>query len=189
LPTGQFVADAFVRWPAGRPDLPWCAFSASGTPEVGEPFVAWAASYAQQMKATYRVPAAVTIAQAILESGWGRSDLTRDGNSYFGMKCFADPGSNATGCRPYGTHECVGSSCYSTTATFRVYDSVLASFKDHSSSIASLPRYRDAFAHANDPDGFAVATANAGYATSPTYAQDLIRVMHDYQLYRFDAIV
>ena len=189
LPSGQFVADAFVRWPGARPYVPWCSFTVSGTPEVGEPFVAWAASYAQQMKATYNVPAAVTIAQAILESGWGRSGLTQDGNSYFGMKCFATPGSNATGCRPYDTHECDGSSCYSTNASFRVYDSVLASFKDHSNSMASLPRYRAAFAHANDPDRFAVAIADAGYATSPTYAQDLINVMRRYRLYRFDAVV
>jgi flagellar protein FlgJ len=55
--------------------------------------------------------------------------------------------------------------------------------------MASLPRYSAAFAHANDPDRFAVAIAGAGYATSPTYAQDLINVMRQYRLYRFDALV
>ena len=159
------------------------------TPAEQKAFIKSASGAAQKSEQKTGVPASVTIAQAILESGWGRSGLSQDGNSYFGMKCFATPGSNATGCRPYDTHECDGSSCYSTNASFRVYDSVLASFKDHSNSMASLPRYRAAFAHANDPDRFAVAIADAGYATSPTYAQDLINVMRRYRLYRFDAIV
>lgn len=189
LPSGRFVSDAFVRWSGGRPQVPWCSFSASNTPAAGEPFVTWAAGYAQQMKAIYRVPAAVTIAQAILESGWGRSGLTQDGNSFFGMKCFATPGSHATGCRPYDTHECADSVCYATSASFRVYDSVLASFKDHSNAISSLSRYRGAFAYTEDPDRFAGAIADAGYATSPTYAEDLIRVMRQYELYRFDSVV
>jgi uncharacterized protein YraI len=188
MSSGDFVTDAFVRWPGSRPDLPWCSFSAEIAPAAGEPFVAWAAWYAQQTKATYRVPAAVTIAQAILESGWGRSGLTRDGNSYFGMKCFGTPGPTAAGCRSYPTSECANGSCSATTASFRVYDSVLASFEDHSRALATLVRYRGAFAYANDPDRFATAIADAGYATSPTYAQDLIRVMREHQLYRFDGL-
>jgi hypothetical protein len=183
--TGRFVADALVRWPDGRPEVPWCSFSAS-TPDSGAPFVTWAAPYASQMKAAYQVPSSVTIAQAILESGWGRSGLTQDGNSFFGMKCFDSPGSNASGCRPYATSECAGSACYATRADFRVYDSVLASFEDHSKSIASLPRYRGAFAYAHDPDRFAQSIADAGYATSPTYARDLIGLMRSYDLYRYD---
>jgi uncharacterized protein YraI len=186
LATGRYVADTFVRWVGGRPDVPWCSFATSGTPATGEPFVAWAASLAQQMKAIYRVPAAVTIAQAILESGWGRSGLTVDGNNYFGMKCFDSPGSNAAGCRPYATQECAGTACYPTDASFRVYDSALESFQDHAHSLASLPRYHAAFSH-SDPDQFATAIADAGYATSPTYAHDLIDLMHGYDLYRFDA--
>ena len=187
LASGGYVADTFVRWVGGRPDVPWCSFATAEPAAVGEAFVQWAASYARETKATDGVPAAVTIAQAILESGWGRSGLTEDGNSYFGMKCFDSPGSNASGCRPYATQECVGPSCYATDASFRVYDSPLASFSDHAHSIASLPRYQAAFAYSSDPDRFAGSIADAGYATSPTYAQDLIMLMHEYDLYRFDA--
>jgi flagellar protein FlgJ len=150
--------------------------------------VSWAGSLATRVRTTYRVPASVTVAQAILESGWGRSALTQDGNSYFGMKCFDDPGTDASGCRPYATQECAGSSCYATDATFRVYDSALASFSDHARSLASLPRYRTAFDFAGDADRFAGAIAEAGYATSPTYTRDLIAIMRQYDLYRFDAV-
>jgi hypothetical protein len=186
LPNGRFVADAQVSWSAGRPALPWCSLSAGPPPGRGEPFLRWVGAYAHQMKATYGVPAAVTAAQAILESGWGTSDLTRDGNNFFGMKCFNSPGRIATGCRPYNTRECVVESCYDTSASFRVYDTVLASFADHSASLASLSRYRTAFRHAGSPDRFAVEIHRAGYATSPTYARTLINLMRQYNLYRFE---
>jgi hypothetical protein len=189
LANGTFISDGYVAWPGGgHPSVPWCSLTSEEMPAAGEPFVAWAAGFAQEMKATYRVPAAVTIAQAILESGWGTSGLTQEGNNLFGMKCFDAPGTIATGCRPYGTSECDSGVCYRTNAAFRVYASAAASFKDHSHSLAALPRYRGAFAFPDSPDQFAKAIHEAGYATSPTYAQDLIAVMHKYDLYRFDKV-
>ena len=187
LDNGAFVSDAYVAWPGGRPSVPWCAFTGNPAPAKGEPFIQWAAGHAQRMRATYRVPTSVIIAQAILESGWGGSGLTRDGNNYFGMKCFGTPGRIATGCRPYRTTECADANCYRTTATFRVYIDPAESFRDHSNQYATLPRYAPAFAHVNNPDQFAIAIHRAGYATSPTYAQNLINLMRQHNLYRFDA--
>ena len=132
------------------------------------------------------MPTSVTIAQAIHESGWGRSGLNRDGNSYFGMKCFGSPGIIATGCRPYATTECSQESCYGTRASFRIYTNVWASFKDHGLALATLARYRKAFRYVNDPNRFAIEIHKAGYATGPTYAKSLIRIMKQYNLYRFD---
>jgi hypothetical protein len=190
LASGRYVSDVYVRWRDGRPAVPWCAEAASTDPATPqERFIAWAATFAVPMQAAYQVPAAVTIAQAILESGWGRSGLTTEANNFFGMKCFGGPGPLASGCRSYGTNECDGGSCYATRASFRVYDTVSASFEDHSRALASLPRYQSAFDHTDDPDRFADAVAAAGYATSPSYAQDLISIMRRYGLYRFSVTV
>jgi uncharacterized protein YraI len=187
LANGRFVADAYVAWPGGaRPSVAWCQYALAPPPAAGEAFVVWAAGYARQSRASYRVPASVTIAQAILESGWGRSTLTRDGNSYFGMKCFGTPGPLAAGCRPYRTTECIGDGCFATSASFRVYAGVGASFQDHGLQLATLPRYRPAFAFVNHPDRFAIEIHKAGYATDPGYADSLINLMRRYNLYRFD---
>jgi len=68
---GPFVADAYVGWPAGRPDVPWWTLTEGGVPGDHEAFIAWAAPMAQTTFAVFHVPASVTLAQAILESGWG----------------------------------------------------------------------------------------------------------------------
>ena len=188
LPAGALVSDAYVGEPGGRPGLPWCVLSTGEAPGDHPGFIRWAATIGQQLRPTYRVPVSVTVAQAILESGWGGSSLTADGNSFFGMKCFGSPGTIATGCRPYSTHEC-DSSCYPTTASFRVYATATASFVDHANQLGTLPRYRPAFAFVNDPDRFAVEIYRAGYATSPTYAQDLIALMHQFDLYQYDTLL
>jgi flagellar protein FlgJ len=184
LSSGAFVSDAFVGWPGGRPAVPWCAMP---TPALPPSFITWAAGYARSTQATYRVPASVTIAQAILESGWGRSGLSTEGSAYFGMKCFGSPGLIALGCRPFGTFECEPQ-CAPTRAEFRVYASPSASFVDHAVQLSSLPRYATAMRYTADPDRFAVEIHRAGYATSPTYARNLITLMRTYDLYRFDRV-
>jgi mannosyl-glycoprotein endo-beta-N-acetylglucosaminidase len=185
LTNGRFVSDAYVAWPGARPAVPWCILS-SGAPPPGTAFITWASGYSRMTMQLYRVPASVTLAQSILESGWGRSALTLDANSYFGMKCFGTPGIIATGCRPYRTTECASSGCFETSAAFRVYSSIWASFRDHAYALATLPRYRTAFLYTNNPDRFVIEIHRAGYATSPTYAQHLIALMRQYNLYRFD---
>lgn len=187
LSTGALVSDAYVAWPAGRPAVPWCSLATAEAPTDHAGFIVWAGALARQLRGTYHVPASVTVAQAILESGWGGSPLTLDGNSFFGMKCFGTPGPVATGCRPYPTQECEDSGCYSTSASFRVYSTAMASFVDHANALWTLPRYRAAFDHPNSPDRFAVELQRAGYATSPTYAQTLTEIMGQFDLYRYDS--
>lgn len=185
LADGSFVADAFVSWPHGRPAVPWCVLSGPVPPGAGADFVTWAAPFARASMKAYRVPASVTLAQAILESGWGRSGLTVSGNAYFGMKCFGSPGSLATGCRPFSTSEC-STVCGPTVASFRLYASITQSFNDHGSALSTLDRYRTAMQFVGDPDRFAQELQRAGYATSPTYADNLITLMHTYNLYQYD---
>ena len=181
---GALVSDAFVAWPGRRPALPWCSFS-SGSPSSRGAFIRWAADLGRQVRAATGVPVSVTIAQAILESGWGTSALSVDGNSFFGMKCFDTPGAGTVGCRPYATTEC-GASCYPTTASFRVYSTAADSFVDHAEQLATLPRYRPAFAFVHDPNRFATELHRAGYATDPRYALSLISLMRQFNLYQYD---
>jgi flagellar protein FlgJ len=149
-------------------------------------FITRVAPGARRGARRYRVPASVTIAQAILESGWGRSRLTRRDHNYFGIKCFGRPGLIAIGCRSYATHECGRGRCWRTRAHFRAYRNASGSMADHGHFLVVNPRYRGAFRHWRKPDRFAVAIHRAGYATSPTYARNLIRIMRRYDLYRYD---
>lgn len=183
---GRYVSDAFVRWRADRPALPWCDQPADPPPGDRAGFVAWAAKHAEPSRRAHQVPVSVTVAQAINESGWGGSALTEHGNAYFGIKCFGTPGGIAVGCRPYDTRECDDDDCFATTGTFRVYRSAARSFADHGNFLAVNPRYRPAFGHTDDPDRFAREIHRAGYATDPSYSDQLIALMRQYDLYRFD---
>ncbi|GGK95768.1 hypothetical protein Ppa06_69710 [Planomonospora parontospora subsp. parontospora] len=139
----------------------------------------------QSMRAT-GVPASVTLAQAILESGWGRSKLSTRDRNYFGIKCFGGPAGRAEGCRDYPTTECGSGGCGKTTASFRTYRTAADSFADHGDFLASNSRYRAAFAHSRNPDRFAQEIAKAGYATDPAYPGKLIGLMGAHDLYRYD---
>ncbi|MEH1128726.1 sporangiospore maturation cell wall hydrolase GsmA [Micromonospora sp. CPCC 206061] len=187
LPGGRYVADAYTVWSPHLPTLPWCGQQAPSTPAANAAqFIARTSGPARAGFRQYKVPASVTIAQAILESGWGRSWLARRDHSYFGIKCFGNPGGIALGCRSYATHECDGKKCYPTTAQFRAYRNANGSFADHGRFLTVNPRYRNAFRYSHDPNRFAVEIHKAGYATSPTYAQNLIKLMKAHNLYRFD---
>jgi flagellar protein FlgJ len=187
LTDGTWVADAYVRWRPSRPKLPWCGQMPATVPPGGAAaFIAMAVGPAQESMRTDKVPASVTIAQAILESGWGRSSLNRVDHNYFGMKCFGSPGPIALGCRYYGTYECDSSGCFKMSDTFRAYRNDADSYRDHGQALATLPRYRPAFAYTSNPDQFAREIHKAGYATDPTYADELISLMRKYNLYQYD---
>ncbi|WP_173053812.1 sporangiospore maturation cell wall hydrolase GsmA [Phytohabitans houttuyneae] len=183
----RYVADANVDWRGNSPTLPWCGQAAPTVPPANAgQFIARTVGPAQAGFRQYKVPASVTIAQAILESGWGGSWLTRRDHSYFGIKCFGSPGGIAVGCRTYATTECDGNKCYRTSASFRAYRNATGSFADHGRFLTVNPRYKKAFAYSRDPNRFAIEIHKAGYATSPTYAQNLIDLMKKYNLYRYD---
>jgi flagellar protein FlgJ len=187
LPGGRYVAGALVAWAPSRPALPWCGQAPPTVPAaIPTGFLDRVSGPARLGMRRYRVPASVTIAQAILESGWGRSRLTRRDHNYFGIKCFGEPGPIALGCRSYPTHECGGGRCWRTRAQFRAYRNAAGSMADHGRFLVVNPRYRGAFRHTRSPDRFARAIHRAGYATSPTYARNLIRLMRRYDLYRYD---
>lgn len=186
---GRYVADEYVGWSPQQPRFPWCGQAPATVPAASrEAFFARVAGPAQKSMRTWQVPASVTIAQAVLESGWGRSTLTRVDHSYFGMKCFGGPGPIAVGCSGYATQECEGKACHGTRASFRAYRTMADSFDDHGRQLATLARYRTAMRFTADPERFAREIHKAGYATSPSYAGNLIDLIRRYNLTRYDRL-
>lgn len=131
------------------------------------------------------VPASVTLAQAILESDWGRSKLTREANNLFGIKAQNGPGS--AGIYDINTDEVIDDEVVTVLDAFRAYKSVADSIVDHGRWFHENRRYREALQVTNDPRAFARAINEAGYATDPAYAPKLIGLMDTFNLYAYDA--
>ena len=124
----------------------------------------------------YHIPASITLAQGLLESGAGRSELTRRSNNHFGIKC----GGKWSGKRTYHDDDARGE-------CFRVYKSARESFEDHSRFLATGQRYASLFKlKVTDYKGWAHGLKRAGYATNPAYATKLIGIIELYELDRFD---
>ena len=123
------------------------------------------------------IPASITLAQACLESGNGTSTLARKANNHFGIKC-----RNWSG--PTIRHDDdLKDEC------FRSYDSAEQSFQDHSDFLRYNDRYSSLFdLEITDYEGWAHGLRKAGYATDPTYAEKLIKIIEDYRLYEYDVI-
>ncbi len=140
---------------------------------------------AQRSRRTTGVPASVTVAQAILESDWGRSRLTRQGNNLFGIKALGGAKGPA-GTVTLATWEHVNGSDIVVQAPFKAYYTLEESIDDHGRFFTRNTRYADALAVASDARAFARAIQSDGYATDPSYASKLIKLMDRYDLYRFD---
>lgn len=127
----------------------------------------------------YGVPAAVTIAQAIDESGWGQSLLAARDHNLFGIK-----GTGPAGSVPLPTQEYVNGQPVSTSASFRVYHDVAESIADHGRLLAESGYYQQAMANTGNPDKFAAALTGV-YATDPNYGANLTSLMRRYDLYQY----
>jgi flagellum-specific peptidoglycan hydrolase FlgJ len=128
----------------------------------------------------YGVPAAVTIAQAIDESGWGQSSLAVRDHNLFGIKGTGPAGSDSLPTQEYENGQPV-----TRTASFRVYHNVAESIDDHGKLLATSGYYGKAMADRQDPNAFAAALTGV-YATDPDYGAKLIGLMRRYDLYRYD---
>ena len=123
------------------------------------------------------IPASITLAQACLESNDGTSTLARSGNNHFGIKCHG------------WTGETIKHTDDAPNECFRKYDSPEQSYYDHSDFL----RYRDRYAslfdlERTDYKGWAYGLKAAGYATAPSYAQSLIKIIEEYNLSQYDIL-
>ena len=185
---GTYVSHAYMVTPA----LPLCAGTTTrpvtAVQQTTAQFIAAAVPGAQLGWRQYGVPPSVTIAQAILESGWGRSGLSAVDKNYFGIKCFNGVyGSLANGCHAYKTNECTAAGqCFSTTATFRTYASMSNSFRDHGNFLRVNSRYKPAFTYTKNANKFIWTVWKAGYATDPNYYTKITGIMAANGLYKYD---
>ena len=124
------------------------------------------------------VPASITLAQGMLESGNGESKLATKGKNHFGIKCHKGWTGKSMKVDDDARGEC-----------FRVYDSVEESYRDHSDFLRYRDRYKFLFdLDRTDYKGWAYGLKKAGYATDPSYAAKLIRYIEDNNLSRFDVL-
>lgn len=147
-------------------------------------FIRTAAEAAQESQRVTGIPASVTIAQAILESYWGSSKLSRENNNYFGIKARERPGS--AGVVWYNVWEVENGVSVVQNEPFRAYKSAADSFVDHGYFFLQNGRYARALAAKDDPQQFAREINAAGYATDPSYAPKLIGLMDRFNLYAYD---
>ncbi|MNJ99992.1 Exo-glucosaminidase LytG precursor [compost metagenome] len=123
----------------------------------------------------YGIPASITLAQGILESGSGASDLAKYANNHFGIKCTSDWKGKAYYKDDDNRNDC-----------FRVYKDPRESYKDHSEFL-KRKRYAGLFElDKNDYRNWAIGLKNAGYATNPRYPDLLINLIDKYKLYQYD---
>jgi len=145
-------------------------------PHTPEGFVASIWGHAQQAARELGVDAKALVAQAALETGWGRKLVRRSGgdssHNLFGIKANGWQGERATS----GTHEYVNGVRRNETASFRAYNSVGESFADYVRLLKTSPRYQNALQAGSNVRSFAQGLQRAGYATDPTYAAKIAAI-------------
>ena len=147
---------------------------ASGEEDQRNYIQKWKEEAVRQM-AIHRIPASITLAQGLLESGSGKSELSARSNNHFGIKCHKD----WEGGRTYHDDDAKGE-------CFRVYADARDSFEDHSLFL-KRKRYESLFElKIDDYKGWARGLKKCGYATSPTYAKALIELIERHGLDDYD---
>ena len=143
-----------------------------------EDYVKFYSSIAMDEMIQFGIPASITLAQGILESGAGKGRLAVQANNHFGIKC----------------HDWNGKKIYhdddEEQECFRKYDNPEYSYRDHSLFLTNRGRYSFLFdLKKDDYKQWAKGLKKAGYATDPKYPQKLIDLIQRYQLYKYDNIV
>ena len=122
------------------------------------------------------VPASITLAQGLLESGYGRSELALKSNNHFGIKCH----NGWQGGKVYHDDDAKGE-------CFRKYDTPEESYRDHSDFLRYRDRYKFLFDYkTTDYKSWAYGLKKAGYATDPNYPRKLINLIEEYELHQYD---
>lgn len=141
-------------------------------------YIAKFAATAQEEARLYNIPASITLAQGLLESNAGESNLAKRDNNHFGIKCK----DRCIGCR------CANYTDDSRYDMFRIFESSWHSFREHSKLLTGS-RYKHLLKlPRTDYKNWAYGLKSAGYATDPSYATKLIEIIEALQLYKYDMI-
>jgi flagellum-specific peptidoglycan hydrolase FlgJ len=125
---------------------------------------------------THGIPASITLAQGILESGAGKGKLAQSANNHFGIKCHTGWTGESVKHDDDATQEC-----------FRKYEHPSESYRDHSLFLTSRPRYSNLFKlDKGDYESWAKGLKSAGYATDVKYPDKLIGLIERFELYKYD---
>jgi hypothetical protein len=131
---------------------------------------------AMRKMSQHKIPASITLAQGILESANGNSDLAQEANNHFGIKCHEDWKGETFYKDDDQKHEC-----------FRKYKNAEESFEDHTRFLSTKTRYAFLFdLEPTDYKGWAHGLKKAGYATDPAYPQRLMKIIEENRLYEMD---
>jgi len=153
-----------------------CATAQTKRNTLYEAYIERYKSLAIEQMNRYGIPASITLAQGLLESGAGQSSLARQSNNHFGIKCHGWTG-RTTYHDDDAPDEC-----------FRAYKDVRDSYEDHSVFLSTQQRYARLFRlQKNDYKGWARGLKSCGYATNPRYAESLISIIETYGLYEYDS--
>ncbi len=152
-------------------------FSAQGW-KTEDQYIQKFAQYAVEEMEKYNIPASITLAQGLLETGGGQSILAQQGNNHFGIKCKEDWTGRTMKYTDDAPNEC-----------FRVYEDPRDSYEDHSKFLSNRPYYKGLFQlDPKDYKSWAYGLKKAGYATNPRYAYILIDKIEKYRLFEFDNV-
>ncbi|WP_338376229.1 glucosaminidase domain-containing protein [uncultured Flavobacterium sp.] len=141
-----------------------------------EEYISWFKNTAISNMINYKIPASITLAQGILESGAGKGELCKKANNHFGIKCHVGWEGESVHHDDDESQEC-----------FRKYNHPAESYRDHSLFLTSRSRYNFLFdLKQDDYKAWANGLKQAGYATDPKYPAKLIQIIERYKLYQYD---
>lgn len=178
---------------AAAPSVPVGATGEAALPVTWPPatpadFVRAVMPYAKQAAAKIGVAPQVLVAQAALETGWGkRVPQLPDGRSSFNLFGIKAGGDWQGASVAVPTVEFNGGVLQQEKAAFRAYPSLAASFADYAKLITTQPRYQAAVAQAAEPSAYLAQLQNAGYATDPAYAEKIRTILGGQHLLALDA--
>ncbi len=153
------------------------AHTASTAATTRQQYIAQWKDEAVYQMVVHKIPASITLAQGILESGDGNSRLAREGNNHFGIKCHNDWQGKTIHEDDETRGEC-----------FRKYDNARESFEDHSAFL-QRKRYETLFAlPVDDYKGWCKGLKQCGYATNPKYPELLLKIIDEYSLHQYDEV-
>lgn len=171
-----------ITKPAEKPSTPVDTNSTKEIPkapvDLNQNYIYSFKDAAMKEQKLYHIPASITLAQGIIESGSGRSRLATEANNHFGIKCHT----GWTGGRIYHDDDEKGE-------CFRKYNDPTYSYRDHSLFLTERKRYSGLFdLEIDDYKGWAQGLRKAGYATDRRYPEKLISIIERYELHKYDQI-
>lgn len=175
-PTKNQKIPPTVATPQEEDELLVASSAVKVTPAVIRKYIADYKDIAMVEMQRYNIPASITLAQGILESGSGQSRLARSARNHFGIKCHVGWDGPSISHDDDAKGEC-----------FRKYRRAEDSFEDHSLFLVNRPRYASLFSlKSGDYKGWAYGLKKAGYATDPKYPSKLLFLIKKYDLHIYD---